>query len=112
MTSLPDMSDILDEWAQPIILKTVTITSVDFEETETVDKQGIGAVVQPAEKDKINVENLDWSLAYYTIHSKSTIVEGQYFEYMGKDYKIISVLPYGDYGYYEAVGEETKRALL
>jgi hypothetical protein len=112
MTNLPDMSNVLDEWLQPIVLKTVSVTSVDFVETESVIKSNIQAVVQPAEKDKLNTESIDWSLEYQTIHSKTQIVEGQFFEYGGKDYKIISVMPYGDYGYYECVGEETKRTLL
>lgn len=102
----------MDDFLQPVILKTVTTTSVDFEETETVTTQSIEAVVQPAGKDKLTADNIDYSLEYQTIHSKTQLLEGQYIQYAGKDFKIISVLPYGDYGYYEAVGEETKRELL
>ena len=119
MTDLPDMSDVLDDWLQPIVLKTVTkdtgafdINDIDNPDGETVTTQTIQAVVQPAEKDKLNADNIDWSLEYQTIHSKTQFVEGQFFEYGGRDYKIISSLPYGDYGYYEGVGEETKRTVL
>lgn len=106
-----DMGDVLDGFEQSIVLKTVTVTSVDFVDTENTSTQTIQAVVQPADKDKLNADNIDWSLAYYTIHSKIEFVEGQFFEYGGKDYKIISRGAYGDYGYYEGVGEETKRAV-
>ena len=106
-----DMGEVLDCFLQPVTLKTVTTTTVDFDETESVATQAISAVVQPADKDKLNPANLDWSLRYQMIHSKSTMVEGQYLEYAGTDYKIISVTPYGDYGYHEAVGEETKRTI-
>jgi hypothetical protein len=107
-----DMSEVLTCFLQPVTLKTVTVTSVDFVDTTTVTTQSIQAVVQPADKDKLNADNIDWSLEYQTIHSKSQLLEGQYAEYAGKDFKIISVMPYGDYGYFEAVGEETKRDLL
>lgn len=119
MTDLPDMSEVLDDWLQPIVLKTVTretgafdITDIGTPDGETVATQNIQAVVQPADKDKLNADSIDWSLEYHTIHSKTALVEGQFFEYDGRDFKIISVLPYGDYGYYEGVGEETKRTVL
>lgn len=107
-----NVSDVLDCFLQSVVLKTVTTTSVDFEESESVTTQTIRAVVQPADMDKLNADNIDWSLDYQLLHTKFTISVGQYIEYKGRDYKIISLKNYGDYGYVEAVIEQTKRALL
>ena len=48
---LPDMSDVLTEWEQGVILKTVSIASVDFEDTTTVTAAPILSVVQQADKE-------------------------------------------------------------
>ena len=106
-----NVSDALDCFLQTVKLKTVSVTSVDFEETETVTESNIRSVVQPADKDKLNADNIDWSLEYMWFHTKFNIEIGQYIEYQGKDYKIIDLKRYGDYGYFEATGEETKRTL-
>lgn len=106
-----DMGDVLDCFLQDVILKTVTITSVNFDETETVTEQNIRAVVQPADPKKLTADNIDWSLENHQIHSKSVFEVGQFIEYNGKDFKIIWLKPYGDYGYYEGVMEATDRTV-
>jgi len=110
---LPDMSDVLTEWSQPVILKTVSSTTVDFVETETVIALPIMAVVQPADPEKLKVEQIDFSLEYIQIHSVSPMTIGQYVEWLGRDFKLVPFRKgYGQYGYVEAVGEETKLPLL
>lgn len=105
---LPDMSDVLTEWAQPVILKTAVRTTVDFEESVVITPQNITAVVQPADKEKLNADTIDWSLRYYTFHSTTAIDVGQYIEYRGVNYKIVPAGHYNDYGFSEVVGEEVK----
>ena len=112
MTDFLNMDDALDCWLQPITLKTVTCESVDFEEVQTVTRETIQAVVQPTSDDKLNALNLDHSQEYQTIHTKSDIKEGQFFEFKGRDFKIISIKPWRQFGYNDGVGEETKRILL
>ena len=111
---LPDMSDVLTEWEQQVKLKTVTKTTVDFEPVVTVVVDSILAVVQPADKTKINLDSLDWSKEYVLIHKRGTGIEmGQFIEWDGRDFKIIGPNGnYKNYGFIEMVGEETKKSLL
>ena len=110
---LPDMSGVLDDWSQPIILKTKCIKTVDFVETESIEKIDIMAVVQPADPEKLNVDQIDFSLEYIQIHSKSPMAIGQYVQWNGRDFKLVPFRKgYFQYGYTEAVGEETKLPLI
>ena len=113
-----DMSDVLNCFLQPVIHKTVTgetgafdINDIGTGGGEDVTSVPIQAVVQPADKDKLNTANIDWSLDYQMFHTTTDVSEGDFIEYSGRDYKIISRAPYGDYGYYELIGEETKRTV-
>lgn len=109
---LPDMSDVLSEWSQPVKLKTVTTTTVNFEPVQSVDVQNIVAVVQVADMEKLNPDMIDWSRRYLMIHAKVPLDVGQVIEYKGADYKIIAVNNYGDYGFYDVTAEETKLPLV
>lgn len=110
---LPDMSEVLTDWSQPITLKTVTETTVDFIPTTTVTVAPIMAVVQPADPEKLQVDQIDFSLEYIQVHSVSPMAIGQYVEWMGRDFKLVPFRKgYGQYGYVEVVGEETKLPLL
>ena len=110
---LPDMSDVLTEWSQPVKLKTVTETTVDFVPTRTVVAATILAVVQPADAEKLQVDQIDYSLEYIQIHSVTPMAIGQYVEWNGRDFKLVPFRKgYGQYGYSECVGEETKLPLL
>jgi hypothetical protein len=110
---LPDMSAVLTDWSQPIILKTVTITTLDFVPTTVVAATDIMAVVQPADPEKLQVDQIDFSLEYIQIHSVSPMAIGQYVQWNGRDFKLVPFRKgYGQYGYTEAVGEETKLPLL
>jgi hypothetical protein len=110
---LPDMSDVLTEWSQLIQLKTKTETTIDFVPTTTITALDIMAVVQPADPEKLKVEQIDFSLEYIQIHSVSPMAIGQYVQWDGRDFKLVPFRKgYGQYGYTEAVGEETKLPLL
>lgn len=109
--SLMNMGSVLDFFSQAIKLKSITTSSVDFAETETVNESFISAVVQVADNDKLTADNIDYSLEYLMVHTRGLLENNQYIEYKGKDYKIISVNPYDDYGYNECVAEQTKRVV-
>ena len=111
---LPDMSEALEEWEGPVKLKTVSKTTVNFMETIVVVVTSIQAVVQPADKTKINIGSLDWSKKYILIHKRGAGIEmNNFIEYNGRDFKIIGPNgDYEDYGFIEVVGEETKKTLL
>lgn len=106
---LPDMSDVLEEWSQPVILKTI-VTTVDdnFDEVIVVTPETIRGVVQVAKSKDLNPDQTDWALRYITVHSKSMMTTDQYIEFQGTDYKIIQMKPWGQYGYYKAICEEVK----
>jgi len=109
---LPDMSDTLDEWALPYLIKTATETTVDFVRAPVVTGRTIDAVVQVADKNKLNTDQIDWSLRYLQVHSSSEIANGEFLEFQGEDYKIIDNGDYQLYGFTEAVAEQTKKAAL
>lgn len=109
---LPSMSDVLTEWEQAIKLKTVSITSIDFVDTTVITVENKRAVVQVAEKENLRLDSLDWSKEYKMVHAKYQLEIGQFVESSGKDFKIIGLENYGEYGYYMAIAEETKKALL
>lgn len=109
---LPDMSDTLREWEINVKLKTVTETTVNFVKTKVVTVVGLLAVVQPADKKKLNPDTLDWSKEYLQVHSRTQINLGQFIEFQGKDFKLVQKGNYGLYGYFEMFAEETKQPLL
>lgn len=111
---LPDMSDTLIEWEQPVKLKTVTSTTVNFEPVTVVTVETIQAVVQPADKTKLQIDSLDWSKEYVTCHKRGSGIEiGQFIEWDGRDFKVIGPNGnYKNYGFIEVVAEETKSTLL
>ena len=108
---LPDISETLEEWAVPVTVKTVMRATVDFVETEYVETRSINAVVQPAQKDSLKSDQIDWSLRYLTIHTTSPLQNGELIEFGGEDYKIIDNGNWQAYGYTEALAEQTKRAV-
>lgn len=110
--SLPNLSPILSSWTQVVGLKTVTTTTVDFVASQSVSSVNIDAVVQPAQSEVLQALEIDFSLRYIQIHTVSVLSVGKYITYNSTDYKIIQLLQYGDYGYYEAVCEEVKGGLI
>lgn len=110
---LPDVSDALEEWVSDYTVKTLTRTTVDFEPVDVVTPRTVQAMVQPADPQRLQtLAGLDWSLKYVTVHSLDAVAVGEYIEYRGEDYKLVSTTDWSDYGYYKAIGEQTKRASL
>lgn len=109
---LPDMSDVLTEWETPQLIKTVTNTTVDFEPVEVVTGRTQNCVVQVADKEKLNLDTINWSLEYLMVHSKSDIEIDELIEYKGRDFIVVQRGPWNDYGYTEVIAEETKRTLV
>jgi len=69
--------------------------------------------VQPADKERLAVDQIDYSLEYIWIHSVTPMAIGQYVEWNGRDFKLVPFRKgFGQYGYVEAYGEETKLPLL
>lgn len=105
---LPDMSDVLTEWAVPVTLKTLTKTTVDFEPTVAVGTATISAVCQPTEMRVLQAAQIDTSVEHWTFHSATEFGIGQFIEHLGKDYRIVRMMAWGEYGYWEGVGERVR----
>lgn len=106
------MSDVIEEDAIPYTVKTVSRVPVDFVPVDVVTPRTIRAIVQPAQKDALRPDSIDWSLRYLLVHTTSQLDNGEYLEYQGEDFKVIDNGNYQDYGFTEAVCEQTKKALL
>ena len=103
-----DVSDVLDDFKQTIIYRVTTVTTVNFQPTETIVDTNIEAVVQVAQKENLNVQAIDWSKQYLQIHANDPLKIGQKVVYKSKEFKIIDLNDYSDYGYYEITAEEIK----
>jgi len=109
---IPDMSDVLEEWAESVTRKVISITTVDFEPTESVVSAPIDAVVQPADMEKLKVANIDYSLEYIQVHTTEQLDIGDILadvdDWPGLEFNIVGGKNYSRYGYREMVGEEIK----
>lgn len=109
---LPNVSQALDGWTSTHRVKTVARITVDFEPADVVTGRDVEAMVQVADKTKLNAGSIDWSLRYLLVHSPDPVYVGEYIVYNGEDYKIIDDGDYQAYGFVEAVAEQTKRPPL
>lgn len=106
--SILDMSDALDGLEQDVTFTDKNTFTVDFEEFENVTDVVIPAVIQPAQKESLSVENVDWSKEYILIHSTSQLKINYFVTWNNTEFKIIDRGNYTDYCFFEAVGEEVK----
>lgn len=105
---LPNMANVLTASEQSVKLKRITQSIVNHRPVETVAETIINAVVQVAEKEKLQIAIVDWSLRYLMVHSKVPFTINDLIEHKSKNYKIIDLGDWSDYGYYESVAEEVK----
>lgn len=106
---LPNMSSTLTSWSSPYTIKTITRTTADFVEVIVVATRTANCVIQPAQKEKLNADQIDWSLRYLQVHSNDELKNGEYLVFGGEDYKIIDDGNYQLYGYSEVIAEETNQ---
>lgn len=107
---LPDISDILDGFAQPLTLIKVVQEIIDYKPVNVENITEIQAVVQVADPDKIRSDKVDYSKKYIQVHTTEILKNIYMCVYQGLRYKAFSLKPYQDYGYFEAIFEETKSA--
>ena len=107
----PNVSGALKAWEESYTVKTVSITTVDFVETEVVTGRSQRCVIQPADPEKLNPDTINWSLEYIVVHSQSAIEIDELIEYKGRDFRVSTRGAWGDYGFFKVVAEETKRPL-
>ena len=106
---IPNMSGVLVGFEQKITKRVVTTTTVDFVQTEVNADTTIKAVVQVADMETKQAENLDFSKRYIQIHSgKDNLDINDFVLYKTVKYRIVRKNNYSDYGYVETIGEQMK----
>jgi hypothetical protein len=95
-----------------VTIKTVTRTTEDFVEAQSVEERTQKCVIQVARPEDLNNDTLDWSLKHLLIHSRSTLAMRELVEYKDEDYIIVRVSGWNDYGYIEAIASQTKKPLV
>ena len=106
--SILDMSDALSCFLQNVTFTDKSTFTVDFEEFENVTNITIPAVIQPAQKEDLNVADVDWSKEYILIHSTQQLKINYFVTWNGKQFRIFNLGNYVDYNFFEAVAEEVK----
>ena len=106
--SILDMSDALSCFLQNITFTEKRKYTVNFEDFEECTNTTIPAVVQPGQKEAVNTSNVDWSKEIIWIHSPKQLKINSFLTWRGKQFRIVELGNYVDYGYYEAFGEEVK----
>jgi len=103
-----NMADMLVSETTPRTVKTKTITTVDFQENVSITSRIVDMLIQPANPNQLQELNgLDWEQEHIMIHSLSPVALGEYVEYNGKDFWIVSRTPWEDNGFTRAIGEST-----
>lgn len=105
---LLNLSKTIKRLSQPVKLIRITTDIVNHKPEETETEINIKAVIQPANKEKINKDKLDWSLKYILVHSTDEIVIGDLIVHKNIRYKSFEDADYSDYGYYESIMEQQK----
>ena len=108
----PNMSRTIRSWATTHRVKTVTRLTVDFEPADVVVGRDVEAVVQPADKTKLNPAAIDWSLRYLQVHALTPLKGGEFIEYEGADFKLVDDTKFSENGFHLGTAEETKRPVL
>lgn len=107
------MGGLVARNAKPRTVKTKTVTTVDFEEKVSVSARTVDALIQPADPKQLQELNgIDFSLQYIMVHSVQEIEVGEFVEFDGKDFKVITRHPWDRYGFCKVIGEDTNEAQL
>lgn len=106
-----DVSDALDEWLQPVTIKTVTTETVNFVKSETVTGRTQQCVIQQLKQNDLIKRQLDVKLRHIRAHSCHAIDAGELIEFKGKDYRVLHPSEWTGYGYTEVDAVETKQPL-
>jgi len=105
---LPNVGGVLKSFTKKVVLQRVTQEIIEHKPVENISEVEIEAVVQPANKESLTLDNVNYSLSYIQINTTIPIKIGDYVLDKGKKYKIVELEDFSDYGFYKAIGEEVK----
>lgn len=102
--TVPDMSDTITEWFQPMIFNLVTKETTAFQDVETSDEINFMGVWQPLEAQKLDIKpegQQAWT--WFQVHAWPALIlkPDQIIKYLGVEYRVMKKLDYTLYGYVE-----------
>ncbi len=101
-----NLAGVVNRNYKDVTLIRRTETIVNFRPSYTNHPVVIKAIIQPADKSKLNKDAMDWSLRYLRCHSTSTLAMGDLLDVGAIRYKCFEVVDYDGYGYWEGTFEE------
>jgi hypothetical protein len=105
---LPNLSKTIRRLSQDVTLSRITKSVIDHKVVESETSVAFKAVVQPAQKNKLNKAKLDFNLKYILVHSLLEVKISDIIVHHNIRYKAFENADYNDYGYYEIIMEEQK----
>jgi hypothetical protein len=109
---IPIMTRTLKRYETDVSLDTYELQSVNFVQTQVMASSlPIKAVVQPAQREKLEALGVDLTLRYIEVHAEVDIVVGQYIKFKGRDYKVLTPGDYQLYGFSDVICAEVKGAI-
>lgn len=109
---IPIMTHVLKTFETDVTLDTYERQSVDFIlQMVKTESRPIKAVVQPANRDKLQALQVDLTLHHIEVHAVEDIRVAQYVNFKGKDYKVITPGDYQLYGFSDVICAEVKGAI-
>lgn len=105
---LPNLSQTVKRFSVPTQLMKVSTAIVNHKPYYTGIESNIKVVIQPAQKEKLNIDRINWSLKYIQVHSVDCIYLSDIITHKGILYQAYEDADYSDYGYYEIIMEEYK----
>lgn len=100
---LPNMGDTLGSWLIKLKIYLVSTTVEDYETVERRQEVSFFGVWQPMSVSQIDRKPERWrEFHWFSMHSKTdlSLKFKDVIIYKNKQYKVLTVGPYDDYGYY------------
>lgn len=105
-SGLPNMSNTIIGWFQPITFGVVTRGTLDYDDTESISIVTTRGVVQPYKPTDLEIKEAGTrSWGWQMIHCLPDFVleNNQFIYYEGIKYKVMHNRPYDKYGYREYI---------
>jgi hypothetical protein len=110
--TLPNVSDALMGWMQPMTFGVVTKTVVNFQVVETMTEINFQGVMQPLQAEQLMMKpegQQSWNWQWLHADPSLVLTIDQVINYRGTQYRVMAFKPYDSYGYreYELVQDYT-----
>lgn len=108
---IPNMSDVLTDFQITFTyVQVIVLDDGNFEDTEDNVETQIQGVIQIPQDNTLQALELDLSQEYRQVHIKSSVgitpKTDDEIKYNNKNYKVVRVRNFSEYGYFEFIVEE------